>query len=231
MGEISISVKMRHAAGKSANRKLRAEGRVPAIVYAKGKDPVSVSLNPVQLERKIKASHAGINTLFDLEGDSEIDGRTVMVKELQRDPIRGAMVHADFHEIDLTQRIQVAVPICLVGEAPGVSMGGVIEHTLRELALSCLPGAIPDGVSADVSSLELDQSPHVSDLQLPEGVELMVDESRSVVSVVVPRVIEEAEPEEGEVAEGEAAVEGEGAAEGEDSASSESSDSDKGSSD
>ncbi|MAI79797.1 MAG: 50S ribosomal protein L25, partial [Deltaproteobacteria bacterium] len=146
MGEVSIAVTQREESGKSANRKLRADGKVPAVVYSKGVDPLKLSLDPVVLDRKIRASHAGINTLFDLEGEGQLNGRTVMVKELQRDPVKGTVLHADFHEIDLTQLLNVTVPIQLTGTAPGVSMGGLIEHTLREIELACMPGSIPDEV-------------------------------------------------------------------------------------
>lgn len=203
MGEVSIAVELRAEFGKSANRKLRAVGRVPAVVYSSKSDPVSLSVDPVLLERKISDSHAGINTLFDLEGESQVAGRTVMVKELQRDPVRGTVLHADFHEIDLTQRLHVSVPIHLDGEAPGVSMGGVIEHTLREIELSCMPGAIPDEVKADISSLDVGETLHISDLPLPEGVEPLTDESLSVVSVILPRAVAESSDQaDGDEAEG-----------------------------
>ena len=207
MGEVSIDVVARAEVGKSANRKLRASGRVPGVVYSRNSDPVSVSLDPVQLERKIQSSHAGINTLFDLEGEDSVAGRTVMVKELQRDPVRGSVLHADFHEIDMAQRLHISVPIHLDGEAPGVSLGGVIEHTLREIELSCLPGSIPDEVQANISALEVGDSLHVSDLSFPEGVEVLTDEALSVVSVILPRVVEESPAEQ----EGEAGAEGEAA--------------------
>ena len=201
MGEVSIAVELRSEVGKSANRKLRALGKVPAVVYSSKSEPVSLSIDPVILERKIAASHAGINTLFDLDGEGGVAGRTVMVKELQRDPVRGNVLHADFHEIDMTQRLQVSVPIHLEGEAPGVSMGGVIEHTLREMELSCMPGSIPDEVKADITSLDVGDSLHVSDLVLPGGVESLTDETLSVVSVVLPRAA--AEPTEGDAEEAE----------------------------
>ena len=206
MGEVSIAVELRAEVGKSANRKLRALGKVPAVVYSSKSEPVSLSIDPVILERKIAASHAGINTLFDLEGEGEGAGRTVMVKELQRDPVRGTVLHADFHEIDMTQRLQISVPIHLDGEAPGVSMGGVIEHTLREMELSCMPGSIPDEVKADITSLDVGDSLHVSDLVLPSGVESLTDETLSVVSVVLPRAAVEPTEGDAEEAEGEEAA-------------------------
>ncbi|MFP6640213.1 MAG: 50S ribosomal protein L25, partial [Myxococcota bacterium] len=123
MGEVSIDVEARDAEGKSANRRLRAQGRAPAVVYAKGKDPITLSVQSTQLERKLRDSETGMNTLFDLEGDARVSGRTVIVKELQRDPIHGGVIHADFYEIDMSQRLNVSVPIHLLGEAAGVSMG------------------------------------------------------------------------------------------------------------
>ena len=206
MAEVSIALECREDKGKSHNRKLRQRGRAPGVVYGGGKEPVAVSFDPKVLVGKIKASHAGINTLFDLEGDPAVANRTVMVKDLQREPIRGAVLHADFFEIDMTERIHVSVPIHLSGTAPGILEGGVIEHALREVELACLPDAIPDEVISDVSELELGQSLHVADLPIPEGTELVSDPELSVVSVVLPKIVEEevAVPEEGEeLAEGE----------------------------
>ena len=230
MGEVSIAVEARAELGKSANRRLRASGRVPGVVYSRKSDPISVSLDPVQLERKIQSSHAGINTLFDLEGEGSVAGRTVIVKELQRDPVRGSLLHADFHEIDMTQRLHISVPIHLDGEAPGVGVGGVIEHTLREVELACLPGSIPDEVMANISALEIGDSLHVSDLSFPEGVEVLTDEALSVVSVMLPKVVEEAVPEpdedEGE-GEGEGGAEAEAEGEGAEATADSSSESEK----
>jgi len=194
VGEVSIDVQLRQGRGKGDNRRLRASGRIPAVVYGHGHDPVALSIDPMQLERKIKASHAGMNTLFDLVGERSVAGRTVLLKEIQREPVRGAPVHADFFEIDANETIEVSVPIHLTGVALGVNMGGVIEHTLREVELSCLPSAIPDEIVIDISGLDIGDSLHVSDLALPEGVEMMTDPALSVVSVMVPRAAEEAAP-------------------------------------
>lgn len=195
MGEVSIDVELREGRGKESNRRLRAAGRIPAVVYGHGNDPVALALDPLQLERKIRSSHAGLNTLFDLTGEGAVSGRTVLVKELQRDPVRGGLLHADFYEISANELIQVFVPIHLTGEPAGVVMGGVVEHMVRELEMSCLPRAIPDEIIADVSALEIGDTLHVSDLPLPEGVELVTDASVSVVSVILPKTVEEAAPE------------------------------------
>jgi large subunit ribosomal protein L25 len=142
-----------------------------------------------------------------------------MVKELQREPVRGAVLHADFFEIDMTERLHISVPIHLSGSAPGLLEGGVIEHTLRELELMCLPDAIPDEIIADVSGLALGESLHVADIELPPGVELISDGELSVVSVLMPKAVEEevAVPEEGE--EGAEPADGEAGSEGSESES------------
>ncbi len=191
MGEVSIDVELRAGRGKETNRRLRAAGRIPGVVYGHGIDPVALALDPVQLERKIRASHAGMNTLIDLVGVSDLKGCTVLLKELQRDPIRGWPTHVDFYAINVNETIEVEVPIHLKGTSPGVSLGGVVEHGLRELELKCLPNAIPDEIFADISNLGIGESLHVSDLALPAGVELLTDPTLSVVSVMLPKSVED----------------------------------------
>jgi large subunit ribosomal protein L25 len=130
---------------------------------------------------------------------------------MQRDPVTSAPLHADFIAVDLTNTLDVAVPIRVSGEAPGVTMGGIIDQVLREVHLECLPDAIPEEIIADVSELEIGMSIHIRDLPLPEDVKLLSDRDLSVVSVATPKAIEEEVPVEEEA---EAEVEGEeGAAE------------------
>jgi len=125
----------------------------------------------------------------------------VLVKELQRGPVRGDLVHADLYEVDPNARVRVSVPVHLRGTAHGVTMGGLIDHSLRVIELDCLALAIPDEILVDVEALDVGDSVHVSDLVLPEGVELVTQAELSVVSVVAPRVEEEPVVEE-EAAEG-----------------------------
>ena len=208
MAELSFAVEIREGKGKEFNRKLRQDGRVPAVVYGHGKDTVSLSLDPNELESSLKRSHAGMNTLFDLKGDPKVEGRTVLVKELQREPVRGGVVHADLFEIDTAERISVSVPVHLTGIAEGVTMGGLIDHVLREIDLDCLPNAIPDSFEVDVTHLQVGDAIHVSDLAVPEGIHIQTNADLAVVSVVTPAVEEEPEVVEGEeavVAEGEEA--------------------------
>ncbi len=134
----------------------------------------------------------------------------MLVKEIQRNPVTGAYMHADLFAVDLKEKIHVDVPVHLTGTAEGVTMGGILDHALRDLEVQCLPGAIPEEFSVDVSALEIGDSIHVRDLELPEGVELLVDPNLSIVSVVAPAAVEEEVPEEEVPEEGEeAAPEGE----------------------
>jgi large subunit ribosomal protein L25 len=209
VAENVLSAEARAATGKGANRKLRVSGRIPAVIYGKGRDSQSVALDPVALEKLLHQSGAGLNTLIDLSVAGRTD--TVLVKELQRHPVHGKYLHVDFFQVDLTQKITVSVPIHFTGKARGVEFGGILDHPLRELEVECLPRAIPEFVEVDVSALEIGQSIHVSDLRLPEGVEVKTDPTLPVASVVLPAAEVEAAPVE-TVVEGEVAEGAEGAA-------------------
>ena len=222
MSENVLAVELRDGTGKGVTRKIRRAGRVPAVIYGHGKATLSLSLDPKSLESILKASDAGVNTLIGLEGDSAISGKTVLVKELQRDPVDGFLMHADLFEVDPEEKIAISVPVHVVGIAEGITMGGILDHALREVELECLPSAIPDAIELDVTALSLGDSIHVRDLVVGEGISVRTHEELPVVSVILPTVVEE-EPEvsdeelEGEAAEGEA---GEGGAAASDDATS-----------
>lgn len=204
MSETSIAVEIRESRGKGAARKLRAARKIPAELYGHNQANFSLTLDPGALDTLLHTSQAGINTLIDLEGASEVAGKVVLIKELQRHPVRGTMVHVDLYELNLREHIVVSVPVHLTGTPHGVTMGGLMDHALREIELDCLPRAIPDEIVIDVSGLDVGDSIHVSDLVLPEGTELRTDSELSVVSVSAPAAEEEeevvAEDEAGEVA-------------------------------
>ena len=219
MGEFALGVELRDGRGKGVARKLRASGRIPGICYRRNAESIAVSLDPNELDRLIRKASSGINTLIDLKvaGGGDFDGRQVLIKELQRDPISGAYLHADLYAVDLQQKIHISVPIQVTGTAIGVSLGGgILDHATRELDVECLPDAIPEEFTVDVSELEVGQSIHVRDIKVLEGVEILNDPDGSIISVVAPAVVEEEAPAEEELeGEGEAAAEGEGEGEGE----------------
>ncbi len=230
MGDQTLAVEIRNDTGKGLARRLRRDGRVPAVLYGHGKASVSLIVEANALEHLLQTSHAGLNTLIDLAGASEVKGRIVLVKELQRHPVAGTLVHADFFEIDTKELLHVSVPIRLTGTPAGVKTGGILEHTMREIDLACLPTAIPDAIEIDVSELEIGDAVHVSDLVLPEGVETALDSSLPVAHVATPKIEEEPIADEaaveGEAAE--AAEAGEGAGAAEDGAQASGKDEDKG---
>ena len=207
--ELKLEAEKRDESGKGAARKLRARGRVPAVLYGHGVGPVSVSVGAKDLYRVLHGS-AGTNVLVNLT----VDGaeHLALPREIQRDHVRGRYVHVDFLAVRRDEKVTVSVPVRVVGESPGVKVGGVVEHHLWELQVECLPGDVPDGIDADVSELQVGDSLRVSDIVAPEGVAVLTAPEESLLSVVVPqvRVVEEvaevAEAEEVAPAEGEEAL-------------------------
>lgn len=152
---------------------------------------------------------AGRNVLIDLQVDG--DTHLTLARELQRDPVRGTIVHVDFLKIARDVAIEVDVPIHIDGEAPGVKEGGVIEHHLWSVRVSCLPGNVPERMDADVSAMVIGDMLRVADLKVPDGVTVLTNPEEAVLGVVVPQVLKVEEEVAAEAVEG---VEGEAAAEG-----------------
>lgn len=214
MQRLELEVSIRESSGRSAARKLRAEGGVPAILYGSGVEALSLSIDRRSLERVLRT---GANTLLDLKGPKQVKGKLALLKELQRDPVSQRLLHCDVYSVDTSKKLHVSVPFHFEGRPRGVEQqGGIFETPAMEVEVSCLPFSIPDRISIDVSELEIGNIIHLRDITLPEGVEALVDGSLTVAQVSAPRVEEVAEPEEAAApAEGEAPVEGEAPAEGE----------------
>lgn len=210
MGQNTLMAEPREGTGKGVARKLRQAGRIPAVLYGRGRPSELLQLDPEALEQLIH-SESGMNTLIDLEVRGRASGsgeRVVLVKELQRDPVRGIPLHVDLYHLDLENVVEVSVPIHLTGRPMGVELhDGILDHSLRELELSCLPRDIPEALEVDVAALDVGDTLHVRDLSLPGGVELRSDPDLSVASVVAARVVEEEAPAEGLAVEGEGAPE------------------------
>ena len=206
MAENELVVEAREGSGKGVARKLRAAGRIPGIFYGSKEEPRCISLDSRALKTLLDKSDAGMNTLINLTIEGEKGETLAIVKEIQKDPVTSRYIHLDLLRVDVTHRIHVAVPIHIAGTAKGVRMeDGILDQSLRELDLECLPRAIPKEIVADVTELDVGDSLHVRDLLLPEDVKLLNDPDLPVVSVVAPTVVEEpeaAEEEEGEAAEG-----------------------------
>ena len=208
-----LSVTPREERGSRANRRLRREGLVPGIVYGVGMEPVSFKVDARRLRAVLAEGHA----LFDVEVDGG-DRQPVMVKDQQRDPVRGATWHLDLLRVRLDQKIQTTVALELEGveDAPGVREGGVLEHVTREITVEGLPTAIPDRIVADVSGLGIAETMMLSSVTPPADVTIIDDLEETVVATVTaPTEIEEEEVIEeeaelvGEEAEGVPEAEGE----------------------
>lgn len=209
MQRLELEVSVREAAGRSALRKLRVQGAVPAVLYGAGVEALSLVIDGRSLERVLRT---GANTLLDLRGPKEVKGKLALLKEVQRDPVSQHLLHCDVYAVDAEKKLHVSVPFHFDGRPRGVEQqGGIFETPAMELEVSCLPFSIPDKISIDVSNLEIGDTIHLRDIELPEDVEALVDGSLTVAQVSAPRVEEVAEPEvpvEGEEAAAAATEEG-----------------------
>jgi large subunit ribosomal protein L25 len=204
MSEYKLAAENRADKGKGAARRLRAAGRVPAVLYGHGTKPRPLSVDAREFGHALRTD-AGTNVLLELEV-----GRTrhlALAKEIQRHPVKGTLTHVDFIVVRRGEKVQVTVPVHLVGEAPGVREGGIADQDLYQVRIEAEVTAVPDAVAADVSGLRIGDVLRVGDLKAPEGATILDDLEASVVSVVPPTV--EPVAEEAEEAEAEAAAEGE----------------------
>ena len=214
MDILNLEVERRTGKGKGAARRLRRNGQVPAVVYGI-REPASLAVSPKELER-VLATRAGANVIVQLNVAGDAKGeRPILIKDLQRDPMKGRILHADFLEIRMDRKIGVSVPIILRGEAPGIKQGGVLSQLLRELEVECLPIAIPEEIAVDVSGVNLNGVVHVRDLTLPESVELVTDPEEPILTVAAPVEEEEKPAEEAAAVAEEGAPAPEGAPAGE----------------
>ena len=190
-----LTVEIRNKTGKGISRQLRGKGMIPGIVYGKGMDAVSVSVNPKELSIAI-AGEGGHNNLLTLKGVESLNGKVVIVADLLSDSLKGNPMHVDLHKIDLTEKIKVEVPINLVGTAAGVIAGGLLDIAKHFIAVECLPTQIPEHIDLDVTELTVGHSIHVGELQVPTGVKVLEDPKASVVSILGKAMEEEPAPVE-----------------------------------
>ncbi|GAB6099766.1 50S ribosomal protein L25 [Halanaerocella petrolearia] len=190
MDRLELDAEVREKTGSGVARRLREQGLVPGVLYGRDRDPVSLKLDAKELNEV-----TGGNKIIDLTLD---DGSTqpVMVKDVQRDVIKGSLLHVDLHHISLDEPVTIEVPVELDGPAVGQQEGGVLEQILRELEIECLPANIPSKVVVDVSELEVGQSLSVADIDVEEDIEIVSSPSETVATVVVPDELDLDEPGE-----------------------------------
>ena len=212
----TLDVTARAVEGSRAVRRLRRSGRVPGVIYGGGSEPQAFHVDEVQLRHALHADSAVIE--ISVDGDK---ASPVVVKETQRDPVRGDTLHVDLLRVRLDRPIQAVVSLELTGadDAPGVKLGGILEHITREVTVEALPNDIPQAIAHDVSTLEIGDTVTLDAVVAPAGVTIVGDAEAVVAMVSAPRLQAEAEAVEAEEAEAEAAAPAEESAGGEESAS------------
>jgi len=199
MERATLNVEKRDKAGKGIARTLRRQGMIPAIIY-RGGDSLPIAISKKAMAEFIDST-AGEHTVVNLKF-SDGGSKLAILKEYQTDPLRGDILHTDFFEISLKEKVTVNVRIMTLGEPMGVKRdGGILQHVLREIEIKCLPDKIPGHLEADISKLEIGQSIHVKDIHVGEGIEVLTTPDEIIVNVVAPAVEKEPEaPAEGIVA-------------------------------
>lgn len=209
MDEIALNVEARAGQGKGPARRLRQSGKIPGVFYG----PKSAAV-PLAVDKKEFTSHVS-----NLEGShlirfqspaADLQQKVALVRDVQVHPVSGKVLHVDFYEVDLTQRLQVTVPLHFVGKAIGITEGGIVQPVIREVEVECLPSDIPQYIEVDVSGLAIHDAIHIADIQMPPNVTAIFESNEAVVTVLPPTVeeVKVAEPIEGVV---EGAVPAEGA--------------------
>jgi large subunit ribosomal protein L25 len=216
MAEVRIDASRRDQYGKGAARRVRASGRVPAIVYGHGMEPLPIALDRREFVTALQ-TEAGMNVLLDIQVDG--DTTLALMKDLHRDPVRGTLLHADFIKVDRDEEVEVEVPIHLVGEAVGVKEGGALEHPLNSVHVRCKATEVPQSIDADISGLKIGDSLRIAELATGRTFQILNDPDSVVALVAAPISEEELEAMEAAAGVGvEPEAEAEAAAEGEEAA-------------
>src|SRR5262245_39398468 len=202
--EILVEVQPRSDTGKNESRRLRAAGRVPGVVYG-GDRPVVPIVVDQRRVLDILRSETGENTLFTLQLEGTDSKRVVMIRDYPRDPVKGKLLHVDFVRVDLSRTIEVQVPVHVVGTPVGVKLeGGLMDHVIREVSVSCLPGDIPEALELDASEVHVGQHLSVRDIKVTDKIKILDDPDQTVLVIALPKAEEVpvAAPVEGAPVEG-----------------------------
>lgn len=192
MDQLSLAARVRTEVGKGAARKLRRSDQVPAIFYGPNSQPVMLAVKYLDLKTLLKrASSENVIFQLQIESGQGTENRTVMLKELQSDPIKPVYYHADFYEVSMDKEITLNVPVHLVGTPVGAAKGGILQHVKRELSVSCLPGNLVEFLEVDVAALDMGNAVHVKDIVLPTGMKTSEDGDTTIAVVTAPHVVAE----------------------------------------
>jgi large subunit ribosomal protein L25 len=192
MEKIALSVELRKETGKGPARRVRFAGKIPGVLYGLGSS-TPITINKKELVRILNAGESG-STLLSLNlGDK--GEKMAVIRDYQLDPINSQLLHADLQEVSMGKTIHLKVHINLVGSPLGVKEGGILEHLSREIEIECLPGDMPEHIEVEISALKVNESIHVRDLKLPEGVKALTDSDTVVVTIAQPITAEQLEAE------------------------------------
>ncbi len=201
MKSVSLNATARMLGRRAGAKKLRSEGRIPAVIYGRQAKPQKLELKAREMEDLIHHS-VSENLLVDLAvKDDSRPKRLALVQEVQHHPLSGKVLHVDFHEVAEDEKVTIMVPVDTIGEAIGVKTeGGVLEHVLFKIKARGLPKDLPEQIMVDVSHLKIGQAIHIGEIKAPEGVELLGDKAIPVIAVAAPRTEEEEAAEAAEAA-------------------------------
>jgi large subunit ribosomal protein L25 len=208
MEEIALNVEARSGRGKEINRRLRRTGKIPGVFYGPKTSTIAIEVDGKDFTQHVAALE-GAHLIRFQSTVPELQQRVALVRETQRHPVSGDVLHVDLYEVDLTKRLQVTVPLHFTGRPRGVTAGGILQPVLRDVQVECLPTDIPQFIEVDVTELEIHDAVHLADLTMPANVTAVFESNEAVVTVLPPTV-EEAKAEETttEVAAEGAAAEG-----------------------
>jgi len=204
MTAMKLSAQLRDGSGKGAARKLRRDGKIPAILYRRGEDGLSLVVSNDEFSNLLAKGQAKASVIrLQVKDGKESPERNVLIREIQTHPYKRDVYHIDLQEITMDQEITVKIPVETVGDSIGVEMGGIMEFKRRELEVTCLPGNIPDSIVIDITELDIGDSVHVESIVTPEGVTIPRDVNFTILTVVgaAPEEEEEVEEVEEEVEE------------------------------
>ena len=185
MATVSINASARTDFGKSAARKIRFAGQLPGVVYRAGAAATHIALDRLELENAFRKT-MNRNTLVELSVDG--DTKTCLVRDTQRDPVSKVLLHIDFYELDLKEKVEVKVPVRTEGTAKGMTIGGKLRLIRRDLKLRCVPSDIPESVVVDITNVDMDEYIKVGDLTAPDNTEFVAEDNFNVLAIVGRRV-------------------------------------------
>jgi large subunit ribosomal protein L25 len=183
MAEVTLEVSRREETGKEVAKKLRRDGKLPAVVYGGHRDPVAIVVDRKAVSELIQKSEHGVRSVFLLKMAGTDQQRHAMIKDITIDPMSRKMTHIDFVRVVMDEKVRLTIPVHLNGTAIGVKEGGILDFQVRDVHVECLPNAIPDSIEVDVAPLGSHDYLRVKDLKLPEGVRVLDDPERVVVGV------------------------------------------------